>query len=502
MKELVVEARREFLEVARQWTGQYLAGQEGAEDPSAPIVLTGHQPELFHPGVWLKNFVAAQIAENIGGIAVNVLIDNDRFKNSSVWILGGSPESPSLQSLPLDTDGANVPYEMRRVADWDLVSSFQERALSCLAPWVDNPLLTTYWPMVLARLQSGPRLGHAVAQARNQLEARWGSRIFDVPLGVVADLPTHQLFLAFVLAELPQVAEVYNRSLDHYRVKHRLRNRAQPVPNLDRIGPWQEVPYWLWTNDDPTRRRLFVRLESGAICLSDLRGWEVALPYQRGEKLTRLAELLRDLRQQGVYLRPRALMTTLFLRMIIGDFFVHGIGGARYDEVTDEIIGGLFGLEPPPYAVVSGTLWLAKPLGADFASEIRRTKHLLRDVKFHPEKFFLDCSSHGVSVVLSDPEVKEEVGLLIRKKHQWIATPKTPENARQRHYAISDANQRLRSFLLDLECQLRDRFGRLQELERQDTILRFREFPFCFFPEQTLREFFAQATCQLGRRVV
>ena len=27
-----------------------------------PLIVTGHQPELFHPGVWIKNFAAAAIA--------------------------------------------------------------------------------------------------------------------------------------------------------------------------------------------------------------------------------------------------------------------------------------------------------------------------------------------------------------------------------------------------------------------------------------------------------
>ena len=34
----------------------------GTSDPSAPLVVPGHQPALYHPGVWAKNFAAAGIA--------------------------------------------------------------------------------------------------------------------------------------------------------------------------------------------------------------------------------------------------------------------------------------------------------------------------------------------------------------------------------------------------------------------------------------------------------
>ena len=30
---------------------------------TTPLVVTGHQPELFHPGVWVKNFATAAIGQ-------------------------------------------------------------------------------------------------------------------------------------------------------------------------------------------------------------------------------------------------------------------------------------------------------------------------------------------------------------------------------------------------------------------------------------------------------
>ena len=36
--------------------------RDAAGEPTGPLVVTGHQPELFHPGVWIKNFAAAGIA--------------------------------------------------------------------------------------------------------------------------------------------------------------------------------------------------------------------------------------------------------------------------------------------------------------------------------------------------------------------------------------------------------------------------------------------------------
>ena len=36
-------------------------------DPDAPLLLAGHQPELAHPGVWVKNFALNGLARKLGG---------------------------------------------------------------------------------------------------------------------------------------------------------------------------------------------------------------------------------------------------------------------------------------------------------------------------------------------------------------------------------------------------------------------------------------------------
>ena len=55
--------------------------------PTGPLVLSGHQPELFHPGVWFKNFVISAIAKAVGGTAVNLVIDSDAARSTSVRLL-------------------------------------------------------------------------------------------------------------------------------------------------------------------------------------------------------------------------------------------------------------------------------------------------------------------------------------------------------------------------------------------------------------------------------
>ena len=45
----------------------------------------------------------------------------------------------------------------------------------------------------------------------------------------------------------------------------------------------------------------------------------------------------------------------MFARLAVADLFIHGIGGAKYDELTDAIGERFFGIQLRPYMVVSGT---------------------------------------------------------------------------------------------------------------------------------------------------
>ena len=64
---------------------------------------------------------------------------------------------------------------------------------------------------------------------------------------------------------------------------------------------------------------------------------------------------------QGVKIRGRALVTTLFARMFLADLFIHGIGGAKYDQLTDQMIGRFLGCDAPEFMILTATMRLPSP---------------------------------------------------------------------------------------------------------------------------------------------
>jgi len=104
-----------------------------------------------------------------------------------------------------------------------------------------------------------------------------------------------------------------------------VRSTAHPVPDLTIEDGWLEAPLWIWDRANPRRRRLFVRQRGEEIVLSD-RG-QLELPVSlspEGEAGTAAAQLA-ELAARGIHIRTRALVTTMFARLFLGDVFLHGI---------------------------------------------------------------------------------------------------------------------------------------------------------------------------------
>jgi hypothetical protein len=484
LAELSRLARSHLLDEARCWTSAYrdLGGRPA--DSSAPIFLAGHQPQLFHPGVWLKNFALGSLARRHGATAVNLVVDNDTAKGASLRVPGGPPDRPYWSEVPLDRSALGLPYEERPVLDGDLFAGFGARAADQIAALVPDPLLRKFWPLAVERARETGLLGASLAQARHALEGHWGLATLEVPLSRVCRSEAFHWFVAHLLMRLPRLRQVYNAAVGQYRRAHRIRNAAHPVPDLVDDGPWLEAPFWVWTQADPRRRPLLASKRRGQLVLSDRQSLELVLPMARGGNVSRTVQRLDEVARQGVKIRPRALMTTLFARLVLGDLFIHGIGGAKYDQVTDALVEGFFGLQPPRFMVLSATLHLPVEHRPAAPADARSIGRQLRELDWHPEKYLdlSDVDPGGVCACRNPAH-------LVAEKTRWVAASQTPQSARLRWQQIRRINEALQPWVACQRRLLRKQQVHTEQSLRARGILEWREYGFCLYPAETLRDF-------------
>ena len=478
LRELSRQARDELLAEARRWTSAYrdistLSGRSG------PIFLAGHQPQLFHPGVWLKNFVLDHVAQREGAVAVNLLIDSDTVKSTSLRLPTGTPADPRATTISMDRLEPRVPYEERRIVDREQFARFGRHVARQIAGLVPDPLINAYWPMVLQRAEQTDNLGSCLAEARDQLEARWGSQTLQVPQSRICRTRSFCRFVAHLLAQLPRLSDAYNGAVREYRRVHRIRNTAHPVPDLAVEDEWLEAPFWVWTSEDPHRRPLFVRQAGDRLVLWDRHNVRFDLPLTADGDAARAVDRLMESR--AVKIRCRALITTLWARLVLGDLFIHGIGGAKYDQVTDLLIRRFFGLVPPGFMVVSATVHLPVERRRATPADARAIRQQLRRLTYHPECF--------ADPLESPPGTSARLSELIAAKRHWIGTPQTAENARTRHGRIRQINGALQPWVATQREDLLRQQEQTARALRVEDVLAWRGYGFCLYPEETFRGF-------------
>ncbi len=478
LTELSQLARTNLMSAARRWTSAYRNVAAQPTDPVGLIYVAGHQPQMFHPGVWLKNFALGALAEEHGATAINLVIDNDILAEASLSVPSGTAEDPHVVKIPFDRPDARVPHEERRIEDRALFESFDRRVEDAIASLVPNPLIGQYWQLVQARSKETDNLGACLAQARHQLEGSWGLGTLEVPQSRVCEGEAFQWFVAHLLADLPEFREVHNQAVREYRLAHHIRSTSHPVPELAEEGSWLEAPLWVWTADESRRRRLFARSLGNEIALSDRQAWETRLPLRRDGDAGRAVDRLLQLQRDGVRIRSRALVTTLWARLALGDLFIHGIGGAKYDQVTNALMERFFRVRPPCFMVVSATLHLPIERHRATPADARAIDQELRNLTYHPERYL-----NG-----SDASPRE----LIDAKSQWIATPQTKENARKRCCAIRAINAALQPPLEERRRQLLEQQTPILRRLKAESVLARRDYAFCLYPEATLRKFLSQ----------
>ncbi len=474
------QAREEVVGLAQAYTARYrdVPGNRWTADSCSPIVLSGHQPELFHPGVWFKNFLLSRLATHSGAIAINFLVDNDLCRSAAIRVPGkGASQSIVAQSVPFDTQRDSVPWELRLRDSADCWNRFPDAVAGSLLPTIREPLLAQLWPDATEAVRESNRIGLAIAQARHQLEGRVGLQTLEVPLSQLVSTRAFARFSIQLLGQLPRFQDVYNEQLLRYRTAHRIRSRAHPVPALEQQHGWLEAPWWVYRAEAPHRQRMWVRVLNDQLVISDRAGWQAVVEGRLDcdGAATQWLDLLAD----GVCLRPRALLTTMYLRLIVSDLFIHGIGGGKYDQLTDAIVQDFFGVQPPPMTVATATMRL--PLGNESVQDLERTA---ADIRRQRERIWL-TRYHADQLAES---LNSDAQELAERKRNLIANIPERGEKWKWHREMTEVNRRLSEAAAAQAESAKLQIEQLLARQRQQRIVLSRDYSFCLFPLEFIVE--------------
>jgi hypothetical protein len=470
------QAREGMLAEAVAWSRAYRDDLPVVPE-RATLLLSGHQPEFFHPGVWFKNFVLSEEARTSDRpvVPINVVIDYDLCAKRSVVHPVQTAAGVRQEPIDVDRPALPLPFESAPIVDRSFLQTFPQRLAAFRQenwPGHGEPIADGLFGGAGDLIASAESFGQFAATARHRYEGTVGLSTLEVPFSRLAEEASFREFACLLLQNAEAFRGLYNASLLAVRQVQRLLSKTHPAPELVERDGWIEAPFWIWTRQDPRRRRLFVRGTSGGgLELSDLSGLRHSI--EEFDDLPEGAERLERLSRHGVVIRPRALAATIWMRMVLGDAFVHGIGGAKYDQAADLLLSAWFGVKPPAYLIATATFNLTDRTPEALQRNLHEKTLLLRDLTQHPERH------------VGTPEDREREPAL-RQIDQALGQIASSGVNSDLHRTLSDAREELLRGLSPRIEETRREVATLERELRDERLLDSRERSFLLFESETL----------------
>ena len=313
-----------------------------------PVVATGHQTLLWHPGILAKYLAVNSFAgdRQARGVA-NLIVDQHTGNFGSFDVpVRGDGGALAARTLRLTTARAGVPMV-------DHPSFSPPEALPGLAaaiPSVEAGVGRILEAVSAHREQ--PNAARQMAAALDDLMSPWVAPMPGVGSSDLMGTGLATALLEAMASDPGRCAESYNAAV-----------RSMPesgIPELGITAEAIELPLWRL---GPEGRREHADDRDVRRCLDSDCGC-AAGPCR---------------------MLPRALLLTALMRIGMCDLFVHGTGGANYDRAMERWLDDWLGIRPSPIAVATATLRLPLDASSADAPDVEAAVHAARHAWHDPE---------------------------------------------------------------------------------------------------------------------
>jgi hypothetical protein len=484
----VFASRSELLNIAKDYTRAMTPAScfEGIDEN---IIVTGHQAIWHHCGILAKNSITSRFAADVNGCPIHLVLDHDicdtaivlpKKQADSDWCFERIEIEPVQNPIPLGFRPA--PQKEKIQALSDAIGRIYGKQFCCT-------IWSQYLDLPSNCLPDFKNVADFITCFQAMLNSALGVKMLYLPVSLLSAGSCFIDFAASVIINASDFAHSYNNAVFD-RMKYKNINTSETIRPLmvDYSKGFIELPFWL-VSYQGRRTSLYVKLaDSGKIKIctaaTDLGGLDSS---ENGGKIEQIKIILN---QQKYRLWPKAVTLTLFVRLFLADWFVHGVGGAMYENITDKIIEDYYRIEKLRFAVATATVTL--PL-CDCAQTTGETsdelKQRLRDFKYNPEKFIED------SLMQTEP-----VKSLLDEKKKLIETTRsralTIQEKKSAWQAISAVNKTLFQFTGNALQNLNEKIKLLDSHCLAQQVLNHRQYFFGLLPKEILRDMLQKETIE------
>ncbi|MGC8560648.1 MAG: hypothetical protein ACP5O1_08215 [Phycisphaerae bacterium] len=451
-----------------------------AETAKRPWIITGHQVEFYHAGVWAKVLLADHLASLTGGTAIDILVDHDTVDRLGLALPQRDEHAQWKKQWHLWADANAVAADGLSAPDSRIAESWGREIIRvATGSEVMTPDALHYFLDSLHQSRVSDYVPW-IGSARQAFEKKFGLRVHHVCSSELCQSPAWLAFVGLWIKNAARWTEIYNQALADYRRGHHVKSPSRPMPPLAVSDHAIELPFWIYHRGHPRERLVIKRGDRAAIIGPD---GVLELP-EMDDRDSQAETWQRVLDEHQLCIRPRALTLTLYVRTFLADLFIHGIGGAMYDEMTDQIAAKI-GMPIGGYMCASAGWLLPGGQGEQAAqeslAELKSRRHHLR---------------HNPQLIYQNLSPSPEVTGLLAERERLIAdlahrpgrrNPALIARRREQFRRLGAINARCAAMSGELE-KLDQTLARTESALRQERVLGDREYFFVLHGWESLRQ--------------
>jgi hypothetical protein len=463
--------RRELLDIAENYT-QAITLTSPSKNTIKNIIATGHQPTWHHCGILAKNLITACFAENTGGCSIHLVLDHDACDTALVFPQIDNSGTWHFDKIAIEHGQNLLPLELRPPPPQEKI----EKLINSIAHLLPNQFCSNIWSEYLkhkaGKMPSFRNIADFITCFQSTLNSALGFNMMYLPVSQLSESDAFLDFAASIIADSLNFVRSYNNAISRHIEEKKLHSSETiRLLTVDYSENLVELPFWLLPPDGE-RMPLYVKTDKSG----KIRFGETFVNVDSPKNLK------NAIRQSNCRLRPKAVTLTLFTRLFLADWFVHGIGGALYENITDHILNEYYKIKNLRFGVSTATMTLPIFEHTNSTTEsIAELKHSLQKAKHNPERFINEYLIN-----------KEPVISLLAEKKRLVQTAKdrslSPETRKSAFTLIFSVNKNLAKYAGEKLHSLDKKIKLVQNRIQSDHVLNYREYFFGLFPEKILKD--------------
>lgn len=414
-----------------------------------PVIATGHQPTLWHPGILAKYLAADAFAQHMNGTTFQVVVDHNPLGPLAIDLPTREQDALGVRRLTLDprAEAHQRPPNRLPPLDADIITALLDDEAAASN---DTPHACRARKRIAEAYAKHPDAPDLAAQTTAVLQALCEPYVSrETPA-----LPSSKLitpgFIERLLADPVGCVRAYNRA-------------TYAFPNAG-IRPLYagrdavEAPLWAQRDLGPTP----VYIDLGDSRNPQLFTSDQAIDLIGPDAIRRL--------------RPRAATLSAIMRSEHCDLFIHGKGGGDYDNVTEHWWNAWTGQTLAPKAVVSADLTLDFDAPVAAPDQLRRALWFEHHLPFNVDRHIDAPNEHERS--------------LIQEKHDLLDHMQDDRDKRRRAKAfmrIHAINAQLRERHTDQVSQAKHAANQARAGLRNAEIVRRRDWCFALYKDEPIQ---------------